>query len=151
MTTNELLKLQYEKSAQRIRKSVEGLDPGDLMKRPQGLTPVLWQVGHLAASDASLLRRAGAAIELPSWVQDKYAKDTTGEGLSQSMDEVWAEFSKVQSAVLRLADSDLQKPIDHPAKIYQNVGEGLLYMLIHRGYHHGKITSLKTLIAKTKI
>ena len=148
MTASDLLKMQYEKSALRARKAVEGLSDAELKARPQNLAPALWQVGHLAASDASLLRRAGKPLDLPAWVQDSYAKDTTGEGLKQSLDEVWAEFSKVQAGILDLIGTDLDKVIEHPAKIYGTVGEGLLYMLVHRGYHHGKIMTLRALMGK---
>jgi hypothetical protein len=148
MQASALLKIQQAASYQRVRKSTEGLSEAELKARPQGLTSVLWQVGHLAASDSALLGRAGVNLKLPEWLRPLYAKDSTGEGLTQSMAEIWGVFDPIQAALLELCSSDLDKPIDHPAKIYSNVGEGLLYMQIHRGYHHGKILTLKKLLGK---
>ena len=149
MTAASLIKLQLEKSEIRLRKALEGLTDQELKARPQSLAPAFWQLGHLAASDWGVLNRAGAPPELPAFFQEQYRKDTKGENLTQSAGEVWAGFSKVQAGLLALAAGDLEKPAVHPAGIYNNVGEGIFYMLIHRGYHHGKIMTLRALLGKT--
>src|SRR6185503_16669055 len=139
MTAGTLIKLQVERSESRLRKALEGLDDRELKARPQNLAPALWQVGHLVASDWGLLNRAGVAPEIPAFFQEEYRKDTKGENLAQIAVQIWDGFAKVQAGFLALTQGDLDKPVVHPAGIYNNVGEGLLYMLIHRGYHHGKL------------
>ena len=149
MTAAALIKLQAERSETRFRKGLEGLDERELKARPQNLAPALWQLGHIVASDWALLNRAGVPPEIPAFFQEEYRKDTKGENLAQSAAQIWEGFAKVQAGFLALSGSDLDKPLVHPAGIYGNVGEGLMYMLIHRGYHHGKLMTLRALLGKS--
>jgi hypothetical protein len=63
--------------------------------------------------------------------------------------EVWAAFSGTPQALRALVDeADLAGPLQHPAGAYSNVGGMLLYVGYHRGYHAGKIGTLRALLGK---
>ena len=145
------LQHQLRLTAQRLRDSLQDLQPDELVARPQDLAPALWQVGHVALSDAGLARRAGESLEIPAGFEERFARGTSGEGPYPAADEVLAFFERAQEALLRLAGGELGRPAASPIGAYTTVGGGIVWNLYHRGYHHGKIMTLRSLLGKPRL
>lgn len=145
------LSVQLRLTAERIRQALQDLSPQELVARPHGLAPVLWHVGHLALADANLARRAGQMLNIPDGFEGLFARATSGEGPYPPAAEVVQFFEAAQSALLTLAAADLSQPASSPIGAYTTVGGGIMWNLYHRGYHHGKIMTLRSLLGKPRL
>lgn len=145
------LQLQLRLTADRIRESLQDLRPEEFIARPHGLAPILWQVGHVALSDANLARRAGEPMEIPESYERLFARGTPGDGPYPPPSEVLEFFEAAQSALLELAAGDLGRPAASPIGAYATVGGAISWNLYHRGYHHGKIMTLRALMGKPRL
>ena len=146
-----VLQLQLRLTADRIRESLQDLRPEELVARPQGLAPVLWQLGHIALSDAALAKRAGEPMEIPAGFEELFARGTSGDGPYPPHWQVTEFFEAAQAALLKLAAGDLSRPAASPVGAYTTVGGGIGWNLYHRGYHHGKIMTLRSLLGKPRL
>ncbi|WP_324715457.1 DinB family protein [Carboxydochorda subterranea] len=138
-------------TAERIREALAGLSDAELRARPQGLAPALWQIGHVALSDANLAARAGEAVALPEGYAALFSRGSTGDGELPPKEDVLRLFQEAHDRLLRLAGGDLDRPAVSPSGAYRTVGEGLVFMLYHRGYHHGKLMTLRALLGKPRL
>lgn len=145
------LEYQLRLTAQRILDCLTDLSPDEMVARPQGLAPILWQLGHLSLSDTGLARRAGMDLAIPDGYEALFARGTTGDGPYPPHTEVVRFFEAAQNALLELARGDLNRPAASPIGAYQTVGGGLSYNLYHRGYHHGKMMTLRALLGKPRL
>ncbi len=151
MSGGELLRRFLELSAKRIDESVADLQPSDWVARPQGLAPIIWQLGHLALSDLLLLKRAGEEVEVPAGYEQLFGRGTGGGGPFPPSDEVQQAFRRARDGLMRLAEGDLARPARSPTGLYETVGGGLAMSLYHHGYHHGKIMTLRALLGKPRL
>lgn len=135
-------------SHQRVMKSLEGLTEDDVQRSPTGdLSPVIWQVGHLAWTESFYAGRANGGRSAPASYEGLFGSGTGGKKDYPPFADVTAAFAKAQetlSATARAAD--LAHPIE--GRSYSNVGELLLFACFHRGYHYGKIATLRALLGK---
>ncbi|HEY8425786.1 MAG TPA: DinB family protein [Limnochordales bacterium] len=147
-TLRRILTVTYD----RIVASLQDLSPQEAMQMPQGLAPIVWQVGHVALTDKLLLQRAGLPVEIPEGYENLFRRGTGGqEGLPQ-LDVVVGFLASAQQDMLALArEEQLSLPAPHPTGAYRTVAEGLLFSLYHRGYHHGKIMTLRALLGKPRL
>ncbi len=127
-------------------------DVGDEESRRSlhGLSPIIWQFGHLALADEGFLKRAGGALEIPGSYRELFATGTGGTADYPSLAEVRSVFEAgnlVLEAVVRTAD--LAQAVD--ARNYKTLGEMLVFAAYHRGYHIGKMTTLRALIGKPRL
>lgn len=143
-TVSRQLAVTYE----RVKRCLDGLTDGEARRLPDGrLTPVVWQVGHLAYVDSNYVQRGGGAPTAPARYADLFKPGTGGEQDYPPLDEVWAAFDGAQQGLLGVArEADYAAPLDYPA--YKNVGEMLVYACFHRGYHVGKMATLRALLGK---
>jgi hypothetical protein len=135
----------------RLREAIDGVSDADARRVMAGkLTPVVWQVGHLALVDGNYVRRAGGESPVPARYADLFKQGSGGEQDYPPLSEVWSVFDTTHRALMdRAAGADYEAPIDAPA--YKTVGEMLLYASYHRGYHIGKIMSLRGLLGKAPL
>src|SRR2546425_10562175 len=49
----------------RVQRCVEDVSDGEAAQTPNNLTPIVWQLGHLALSDGGFLRLAGGTSPAP--------------------------------------------------------------------------------------
>lgn len=150
MIPAEAMQRYVQMTGDRILQCLDDLSPDELVARPQGLAPVLWQVGHVAVTDALLLQRSGEALAIPEGFEAGFARGS-GDGPYPPTDAVRVFFDRVQQAVLALAGGDPQRPAVSPRGTYHTVGEGIVYNLYHRGYHHGKLMTLRALLQKPRL
>lgn len=134
----------------RLGRALEGLSDEEARRVfAGGLAPVVWQVGHLAVVDAIYTQRGGGSCALPPRYADLFKPGSGGEADYPTVSEVWTAFSEAHAALLEVvAEADLAKPLEHPAGAYTSVGGMLVYACYHRGYHIGKIGTLRALLGK---
>ena len=140
-------------SHNRLREAIDGVSDADARRVQAGkLTPIVWQVGHLALVDRIYVRRAGGESPVPARYTELFKQGSGGEQDYPPLAEVWTVFDTTHRALMdRAAGADYQAPIDAPSAAYKTVGEMLLYSSYHRGYHIGKIMSLRGLIGKAPL
>lgn len=148
MDARAALRQQLQLTFERIENAVKDLPPGQWTASPQGLTPVVWQVGHVAATAARLLERAGRAFPVPAPYGELFASGSSGSAAWPEPQAVLRFFQDTHDALLQLTEGDLDRPVAPPPTYYRTVGEGLLQQSYHRGYHLGKIATLKALLEK---
>lgn len=135
----------------RLREAIDGVSDADARRVMAGkLTPVVWQVGHLALVDGNYVRRTGGESPVPARYAELFKQGSGGEQDYPPLSEVWKVFDTTHRALMdRASDADYEAPIDAPA--YKTVGAMLLYSSYHRGYHIGKIMSLRGLLGKAPL
>lgn len=146
----ELITYGLETTYARVVMCVDDLSEEDARERPSRLTPVIWQLGHLVIRDSGYLTRAGGSIEIPA-AYEAIFKMGTGTAVDYPMlAEVRRYFETVQRGLLDAARStDLAKPVE--GRSYRTAGEVLTFTAYHRGYHVGKMTTLRALLGKPRL
>jgi len=134
----------------RLRRCADDLTDEEARRVLAGtLLPVTWQIGHLAVVDTSFVNRAGGRHECPGGYTEMFRPGSVGTAQYPPFPDVWAAFETAHQALLRTAGgADLDAAAESSAGTYTNVGEMLIFACVHRGYHIGKITSLRALLGK---
>lgn len=146
-----LLEWVLAKTAERVMRSISDVSQEEAAARPQGLTPIIWQLGHVLLTEAFILRRFGQTVDLPPEYDTLFAMGSGGEADYPSIDEIRPLLGAINERLCGLAAS---APFDQPlegSKVYGTVGEALAFMPHHRGYHVGKITTLRGLLGKSRL
>lgn len=141
----------FSMTRERIHQSVADLEPAEWVARPQGLAPILWQVGHLALVDAEGARKLGRSVTIPDTFPSLFGMGSTGEGPYPEPEEVMAVFNEATQHLTALAQGDLTQPSNDPSGRTRTAGDQLVFLLYHRGYHHGKIMTLRSLLGKPRL
>jgi uncharacterized damage-inducible protein DinB len=146
----DLLRYALEATRDRVIRCLEDLSEEEARRVVQGLSPVVWQVGHLAQADGVLLRRAGAPAPVPEAYAALFGPGTGGQADYPPLSQVRTVFETTHEALLRLLDgAALERPVDAPH--YRSVGEMLAFSAYHRGYHIGKMATLRALLGKPRL
>lgn len=146
----ELIAYGLETTFVRAVRCVEDVTDEEARVRRHGLTPVIWQLGHIVTADAGYLRRVGGVVELPAVYREIFPTGTGGDASYPPLDEVRRYFEQVQRELLQAAQTaDLSHPVD--GQSYRTAGEVLLFTTYHRGYHIGKMTTLRALSGKPRL
>lgn len=138
-------------TADRILEALADLSDAELRARPHDLAPALWQVGHVAISDAKAAIRAGEGVVVPDGYAALLTRGTSGDAELPPREDVLGFFREAHEHLLRLAEGDLDRPAVSRSGAYQTVAGGLAYHIYHRGYHHGKIMTLRALLGKPRL
>jgi DinB superfamily len=133
----------------RLQEAVSGVSEADGRRVLGGkLTPIVWQVGHIALVDGNYVRRAGGESPVPAGYGELFKQGSGGEQDYPPLAEVWNIFDATHRTLVdRASGTDHQAPVDAPS--YKTVGEMLMYSSYHRGYHIGKIMTLRALLGKS--
>ena len=151
MELRELVKGALIAGAGMIDRALADLSEEEAAQRPHGLTPIVWQVGHLAVNEARLVRQlAGVEIPLPANYAAIFDYGTSGEGPLPPLSEVHGYFTKGHEELLKVVDSDLSRPVDG-GRLYSTVAGALMFADRHRWYHIGKIMTLRGLLQKPRL
>ena len=158
MDKRTLIQHQLATSLQILKASVGDIGGAEAIALPEAkLAPIVWQVGHLAVSNASFIQRAGAAPspELPERYSALFKTGTGGAADYPALSEVVKSFEETHEALVRaVTEANLDTPIEVPAgrpRVFTNVGEMFSFADAHRWYHIGKITSLRALLGKPRL
>jgi hypothetical protein len=115
-----------------------------------GLAPIVWQVGHLVWADSSMARRVDGTSGMPDGYADLFKTGTGGDAAYPPLAEVKEALDRAQQSLEAAArTADPATPLE--ARNYSNVGEMLLFACFHRGYHIGKMTTLRALLKKPRL
>lgn len=134
----------------RALRCVEDVSDEESRQSLYRLSPIIWQLGHLALADDGFLKRAGGALEIPGSYRELFATGTGGIAEYPSLAEVRSVFEIANRALEEVArGADLAQALD--ARNYKTIGEMLVFAAYHRGYHIGKMTTLRALIGKPRL
>ncbi len=146
-----LLAEMLDGTLRRIHRVLTDITEEDARARPQGLAPIVWQVGHMALADARALLRSGVAVEVPPAFESLFTGGSGGEADYPPLAAVLPVLDGVNDRLRHLAlEGDLARKVEG-AHSYATAGEALLFLLYHRGYHIGKITTLRALLGKARV
>lgn len=146
----DLIVYGLESSFGRVVRCLEDVSGDEARATPQGLSPMIWQLGHLVVVDGGYLRYAGGGIEIPSAYAGLFAMGTGGAADYPPLDEVRRHHEAVQRALVEAArTADLARPVE--GRSYRTAGEVLIFTGYHRGYHVGKMTTLRALLRKPRL
>ncbi|MDQ7849513.1 MAG: DinB family protein [Armatimonadota bacterium] len=146
-----LLAEMLDGTAHRIHRVLTDISEEDARARPQGLAPIVWQVGHIALVDARALVRSGVAVEVPPAFEPLFTAGSGGEADYPPLASVLPVLDRVNDRLRQLAlEGDLARKVEGTHS-YATAGEALLFLLYHRGYHIGKITTLRALLGKGRV
>jgi len=135
------------------------LEDADLMRRPgEGCNHLAWQIGHLTASEVSLLESIcpGKAAELPSGFAEAHSKETAGSDDPTkflSKDEYLALMDKVRAATMEALDEIPDEQLDAPApesfrSFCPTVGHLFTLIATHHMMHAGQIVPVRRQLGK---
>jgi len=146
------IRKQLEFTAQWLEQALQDVSEAEAAARPEGLAPIVWQVGHMAYYDAWLVQDvAGGELLVPTGYRELFQQGTTGEGPLPPLAEVREAFRRAHAGLVRLAESaNLEQPADGGDE-YATVGGALSFMNLHRAYHIGKIFTLRALLGKPRL
>lgn len=150
MEEKAVLRYGLEATRERVLRCVGDTSEEEARRVVQGLSPLVWQVGHLAYTDGVLLGRAGRPSPVPEAYPSLFGTGTGGPANYPSLVDVVRAFEAAHAALLELLDA---APLDWPVdgRHYRNVGEMLAFSSYHRGYHVGKMATLRALLGKPRL
>lgn len=126
----------------------QGISDEEARARPEDLAPIVWQAGHIAYYEALLVAEVeGGAPNIPATYEALFKQGSKGGGEFPPLAEVVEVLKRSQSGVLRLVEGDLAKPLAGEP-LYTSLAGALLFTHYHRGYHLGKIMTLRGLLGK---
>jgi len=154
MSQRESMRHQLEVSHGAMVACLEGLSEDEVTRVPAaGLSPIIWQVGHIALLDAMLGQFAGGRFAAPQGFPELFGTGTGGPARYPGFGQVKEAFEGAHHALVQIAiESDYETPQDTPLKqFYGTVGEMLTFVCFHRGWHVGKATTLRALLGKARM
>lgn len=149
MDTRELIRSQLQTSAAGMQSVItKDLTAEEAAAQPHGLAPIVWQAGHIAYYEALLVAQVEEnAPDVPDNYEALFAQGSTAKGEFPPFEEVVATLQRSQSALLRLVERDLSTSLAGEP-LYTSLAGALLFTHYHRGYHMGKIMTLRGLLGK---
>jgi hypothetical protein len=150
-TVRETLLYGLDATHTRAHRCLEDLTEDEARRSPtDGLSPIVWQVGHLAYYDAVFARLVDGRAAAPNGYEALFKAGTGGKAAYPSLHDVQKALDSGQEALVTVARSaDPAMALDHPR--YHNVGEMITFAIYHRGYHIGKINTLRALLHKARL
>jgi len=132
----------------RMQRVLTDISEEDGRAGAQGLTPIVWQVGHVALTDSRALTRLGLPVPVPGTYEALFTTGTGGQADYPPLDLVMPVMAQVNAQLRTLAlEGNLDQAIEG-TRSYRTAGEAIVFLIYHRGYHIGKITTLRALLKK---
>jgi len=158
MNAKDLLRYNIKFSHGVTKAYLSDLTDEDLLVRAvEGSNHIAWQLGHLIASERSLLKAIGAEVpDLPEGFEEIHGKDnTSSDDPAQflSKDEYFALMKKMHAAAAAaigdVKKSDLDEPSPKNMRDYfPTVGAVLMMMGSHEMMHSGQIAAIRRKLGK---
>jgi hypothetical protein len=151
--TRTLLQEQLAGSHQIIKYTLGEVSDQDARRMPAAtLSPIIWQVGHLALTNGSFAKRAGVTVPVPENYAALFKGGSGGEAAYPPLEEVVRVFDDThRGLVSAVAGADLDAADDAPRGLWKNLGGMFAFANAHRWYHVGKIASLRALLGKPRL
>ncbi len=143
--------IEVARTNQILLRTLGDLNEEELQLSPAGgLSPIIWQVGHLATQDAYFARLCGHDFTPDASVEALFGRGIGGARPYPPLAEVRPIYDAAQGALEEVArTSDLNQPVQ--AKMFKTVGDVVSFACFHRGYHIGKICTLRALLGKPRL
>jgi len=159
MNAQDAITATLQTSSMILNSYLGDMSDADLMCRPsKGCNHIAWQLGHLIASECSLLDSIcpGAAAELPAGFAEKHSKETCGiDDASKfcTKAEYLDLFEKVHAATLvalqktSAADLDAESP-EKMRQMFPTVGNIFVLIATHGMMHAGQLVPVRRELGK---
>ncbi|HKV72291.1 MAG TPA: DinB family protein [Gemmatimonadales bacterium] len=155
MDERALIQHQLAGSHQAVRYGLSEISDDEARRMPHPvLSPVIWQVGHLAVVNANFIKRAGAtsATALPGAYADLFKSGSGGKADYPPLAQVRQAFDDSHEALVRVAaEANLDAADEGPRGLWKNYAGMFEFANAHRWYHIGKIMSLRALLGKPRL
>jgi len=147
-----LIQQQLTLSHQFLKRCLAGVSDEDARRMPSPpLSPIVWQVGHVALVDAYFAGRRGAGAGVPERFNALFKTGTGGQADYPAFDTVVDALDRSHEALMSAAaEADLGTPSEGPLGAWKNFAEMFAFSSTHRWYHIGKITTLRALLGKPR-
>ena len=159
MNAQDILSSTYQTSTFVLKTYFSDLSDAELMHRPgPGCNHLAWQLGHLIASETSLLNSVcpDAAAELPAGFAERYAKDKANND-SPSAFDTKEEYLRLldlnQAAALKSIASVSESQLDESGPeflkpMFPTVGSVLMLVATHALMHAGQFVPVRRSLGK---
>lgn len=115
-----------------------------------GLSPVIWQIGHVVATDVYFARLCGSDVTLPDGFNSLFGRGTGGAKPYPSLSEIKPVYERGQSALEAIVQSiEMSRAVE--SKNFKTVADAVSFNCFHRGYHIGKICTLRALLGRAPL
>ena len=144
----EVFLIEINRTNRILLRTLEDLSEEELQRSPTGgLSPVIWQVGHIAATDAYFARMCGADAAVPEEFAGLFGRNSGGPRPYPQLADVKPVYSAGQQTLETLTRSaEMGRAIE--SKNFKTVADALSFNCFHRGYHIGKICTLRALMGR---
>jgi hypothetical protein len=121
MNASEILVDLLSKDLEMLKMTLSDFSDADMLVRPTpAANHTTWQLGHLIASETSMVNsiKAGAMPELPAGFKEKFTPETTKSddaGAFPKKNELLAQFEKTRAATAKWARSLTEKDYAIPS------------------------------------
>lgn len=151
MDMTAMVSHQLAATYDRLKRCLDGLTDDEAHRTLAGkLTPITWQFGHLAVIDSIFAQRGGVSYPLPPRYTDLFKVGTGGHADYPPLSEVWTGFDGAHRALAQAAaEADYSTPVE--SRPFASIGEMFIFACHHRGYHLGKIATLRALLGKPRL
>lgn len=128
-----------------------------LVRAVPGSNHIAWQLGHLIASQKSLLEAIGADTpDLPEGFAEAHGKESTGSDDASTFhtkDEYFALMDTMREAALAAIDKTDEAALDAPSperlrNFFPTVGAVLMLAGSHEMMHAGQIAAIRRKLGK---
>jgi hypothetical protein len=124
--------------------------------------PLLWQLGHLACTEADVVELfRTTAPEAPLVPDSLRAVCATGspaptpETRYPSLAELWGMLDRTHERLLGLLDAAAPAELDRPPTVrnpyYHTFGQAIYEVALNENYHIGQIAALRKLLGKASV
>jgi hypothetical protein len=146
----ELLMFGLNSTHSRLLRCLDDVTEDEARQLPGGLSPIVWQAGHVATTDFAFARRAGGQAPFPQGYEALFQMGTGGQAAYPPLVEVRHNVDRAQQILQELVKTaKLDAPVE--GRSYGTLEEMLVFAVYHRGYHVGKITTLRALLKKPRL
>ena len=142
-----------------LKSYVGDMADADLLRRPgPGCNLLAWQLGHVIASECSILNgiQAGSAPELPAGFAERHSRENAASDDLQSLStrQQYLDLAeKVQAATLalleRFPEADFDKPSpEYFRKRFPTLGSLFVLIASHPMMHAGQFVPVRRALGK---
>jgi len=157
MTGSDLARM-YEFSYGALSRNLQDLTHADTVVMPDhGGNCLNWVLGHVVVARNAVLMLAGATPSLSGEHMQQYRRGSQPEGTANFLDLAtlrgYLDDSQQQliPALAGLSQAALNRPVPEPLKrppLTGSVGDALIRLHYHEGYHNGQIGLLRRMAGK---
>lgn len=135
-----------------LAKHINNIDKSRLYLRPlQRFNPIIWILGHIVVSRASLLEMLGEETRMREF-HEYFSSGTmplTDPSGYPHIDEIMGQLGKLGTSLVRHINEGGENLLNTQAwGDYENIGKYLVNGYIHETYHVGQISYLLNMTAK---